>query len=127
MAVGGVAVGVLGAALMVLGACGPAARGKQPISVSWEKSQASRADYDTDWAQCDYEVSSTVPPASYHPFATNMFVVLQDQINISNTDYRVRSLMEKCLMAKGWHQVIIYADGTTNEPEPSGFTPQPLR
>lgn len=103
---------------------GPAAG---PVAVQWERPNSTRDELQADIARCDYEVTTAVPPAKYHPFATNVWVVLQDQININETAARARGLMEKCLTSKGWAKVIVFSDGTTDRPTPVEFTPRKLK
>lgn len=99
----------------------------RPVAVRWERPESTQEDLKGDIARCEYEVAATVPPARYHPFAANIWVVLQDQINISETEARARSLMEMCIVARGWQKVTVYADGTTDRPAPVEFAPRKLQ
>ncbi|CAO3439747.1 OmpA family protein [Azospirillum argentinense] len=75
---------------------------QQKAQMIWAKQGAAPQDLKADIAKCDYEVSLAVPPAQYHPFSSNPFVILQDNINISDTENRLRTLMQKCMFARGW-------------------------
>ncbi|MFL7902534.1 hypothetical protein [Azospirillum argentinense] len=97
------------------------------VALRWERPNSSQTDFQADVARCDYEVSAVVPPAQYHPFATNVWVLLQDQINISDAESRMRALMEKCLLAHDWQKVALFANARTSHPQALEFKPRQLQ